>query len=195
MEYKKLTKDEIETVFDKMTGYGLDLLQDVIEAWQYDHEEDGKILKQAYNDIRQNKKESEYGLSTPRSLIIGVKKSLKDMDSKQLSFIEEILEIDPYDVFGDNPYMSYDIDEDLQKEYVGVSPYEEICGYVNKERERRLSYFVNTGDLFDKRYKKSMGEKNNLVNIDTNELFSKRYKKSMSKKLTYKSDDFSSYSK
>jgi hypothetical protein len=55
------------------------------------------------------------------------------MDSKQLSFIEEILEIDPYDVFGDNPYMSYDIDEDLQKEYVGVSPYEEICGYVNKD--------------------------------------------------------------
>jgi len=194
MTYKNLTKEEMKTVFNKMTGYGLDLLGDVIEAWQFNHEEDGTLLKKVYDDVRESKKQQEFEENTTAySQIIGLKNSLKNMDGRQLTFIEDILELDPYDVFGNNPYL-VDEDEDYQKENIGVNPYREICEYVNRERERRLSYFVNTADLFDQRFKKSMAEKNDLINNDQKGLYSKRFNRSVDGKSTYESGNFSSYS-
>ena len=165
MEYKNLTKGEIETIFDKMNGYGLDLLKDVIEAWQFNHEEDGSILKNAFDDMydmKLNAEKDEY--KTPLSLTRGLKKSLKSMEDFELAFLEELLELDPYEVFGDNPYVSYDVDEDYNMENIGVNPYDEIRRYVMEERKFRTdSNPVNV--MFSKRFKKSMSLKNSNISI------------------------------
>lgn len=179
--FKNLSKGEIETVFDKLTYYGLDLLGDVIEAWQYDHEEDSTILKKAYVEILEIKEHDEMDeYNTPRTIVNGLKKSLVSMTDKELKFLEDLLDLDPSEVFQENPYTDYKDEEiDFEAETVGVNPYKEISEYVSNERERRLKVCLNSSSLFRGRFKCSMSKTNQYINNDPNELFSKRFKKSM----------------
>ena len=204
--FRGLAKGEIETVFDKLTGYGLDLLGDVVSAWQYDHEEDSKILMNAYLDMRAVKEHDE------RDAYITPLSQVSELTEKELQFMEDILEIDPYN---DNPYTNnknYEGQEDFESETVGINPYDEIRKYVDQERQFRFEVSNNSSNLFYKRYYVSMLNSKKIVdtnelfqrrfnrsmyngNVDTNELFSNRFNKSMQKKLGYNPGDLSPYSK
>ena len=151
MEYKNMNEKEIRTTFDKLTLYGLDLLYEVVEAWQFNYEEDGKILKKAYIDVLEVKSYDNFDENNEPSVKVRrLKKSLADLNEKELAFLEDLLELDPFEVFIDNPYTSN------EKEDIGISQYEEMCKHVRNERNKRESLNVRTKKLFYKRYTKSM---------------------------------------
>ena len=211
--FKGLIKGEIESVFDQLNGYGLDLLSDVISAWGYDHEEDSEMLINEYNDMRELKEDEEKNeYLPPLAKIRGLKKALSNLTEKELQFLEDLLEIDPY---MDNPYTNYkkyEGQEPFDIETVGINPYDEIRRYVEYERNQRFKTSNNTSVLFATRYNRSMHKNEKPIdtaekfsrrynrsmyggNVDTNNNFSKRFERSMKLKKTYKPGDLSPYSR
>ena len=103
--FKGLTENQIASIFDQLNMYGMNLLFPTVLAWEYDHEEDASILRRAYDDMLELKEDNpkeEY--RTPRSNVFGLRKALSGLTNKELNFIDKLLELDPDDVFVNNPY-------------------------------------------------------------------------------------------
>ena len=103
--FKGFTKGQIESVFDQLNMYGMELIFSTVEAWQYDHSEDASILREAYDDMFELKKndsneENRKRITDRRRLM----KSLIGLSDNEFNFVDALLELDPDDVFVNNPY-------------------------------------------------------------------------------------------
>lgn len=133
-KYMNLKVKEMEKLFKKINSYGLGLLEGSIEALQYNYDEDASLLKEAYTNaiaVREIvDKDQEQSLPVKRAIL---RKSLKKITDKELKFMNDLLELDPSDVFN-NPYNStnYDINSGFNKD-----PYYEIRSYVIDEENVR----------------------------------------------------------
>lgn len=133
-KYMGLTQNEMEELFKKINSYGLGLLEGSIEALQYNYDEDGELLQNAYNNAYAQREVEEglntQGLNVKKAIL---RKSLKKITDKELKFMNDLLELDPSDVFN-NPYNStnYDINSGFNKD-----PYYEITSYVIDEENVR----------------------------------------------------------
>lgn len=133
-KYMNLKVKEMEKLFKKINSYGLGLLEESIEALQYNYDEDASLLKEAYTNafavreiVDRNNEQS-----LPVKIAI-LRKSLKKISDKELKFMKNLLKLDPSEVFN-NPYNStnYDINSGFNKD-----PYYEIRSYVIDEENIR----------------------------------------------------------
>jgi len=133
-KYMNLKVKEMEKLFKKINSYGLGLLEGSIEALQYNYDEDASLLKEAYTNAIAVREivDRDQEQSLPVKIAI-LRKSLKKITDKELKFMNDLLELDPSDVFN-NPYNSinYDINSGFNKD-----PYYEIRSYVIDEENVR----------------------------------------------------------
>lgn len=133
-KYMNLKVKEMEKLFKKINSYGLGLLEGSIEALQYNYDEDASLLKEAYTNAIAVREivDRDQEQSLPVKIAI-LRKSLKKITDKELKFMNDLLELDPSDVFN-NPYNStnYDINSGFNKD-----PYYEIRSYVIDEENIR----------------------------------------------------------
>ena len=133
-KYMNLKVKEMEKLFKKINSYGLGLLEESIEALQYNYDEDASLLKEAYTNAIAVREivDRDQEQSLPVKIAI-LRKSLKKISDKELKFMNDLLELDPSDVFN-NPYNStnYDINSGFNKD-----PYYEIRSYVIDEENVR----------------------------------------------------------
>ena len=137
-KYMGLTQNEMEVLFKKLNCYGLGLLSDTVEALQFNYDEDGELLKNAYNNAYAQR-EVEEGLNTQELNVKKaiLRKSLKKLNKKELIFLKNVLDTDPIDVFN-NPYSR-------NNDYNSII--ENDCHY-------EMSVYVN-----DETYKRSLNKK------------------------------------
>ena len=136
-KYMNLKVKEMEELFKKINSYGLGLLEGSIEALQYNYDEDASLLKEAYTNAIAVREivDRDQEQSLPVKITI-LRKSLKKITDKELKFMNDLLELDPSDVFN-NPYNStnYDINSGFNKD-----PYYEIRSYViDEENDRKMN--------------------------------------------------------
>ena len=164
--FKRFTKDQIESVFDQLNLYGLELLMITVLAWEYNHEEDASILGDAYFDmyeLKENDPNEEY--RTPYSNRRGLKASLIKLENKEIEFLDELLDLDPNDVFVNNSYYDANDYEDVtvtSEQYI-FRKYLEIAK-LEKEKIEAAKKLLLTGysdeaKKFNLRFKRSMNNK------------------------------------
>ena len=192
--FKGLTENQIASIFDQLNMYGMNLLFPTVLAWEYDHEEDASILRRAYDDMLELKEDNpkeEY--RTPRSNVFGLRKALSGLTNKELNFIDKLLELDPDDVFVNNPYTDYNENDDYydyeysnENEIRYPTAREIMQKFVNVEKETRKDKKLYAKTASSKTISTTPSEPK------TAELFSKRYEKSLTLKRT--PDGFRPYS-
>ncbi len=208
LTYKGLTREELRNVFDSLNIYGMESLASVIEAWQYEYEEDGTILKEVFDSV---KEEKERNLSNrdrnPISDREELRRSLSALSDKEFDFIGDLLELDPDEVFMHNPmeeYYGVEYVEDACEEEYDEEPYIIFKGiYSDLAEERVVKKFINSKPtkgaklmkeseaLFNQRFNKSLetAKKEKMAPKDP---FTKRYTKSLTAQK--KKDGFRPYS-
>lgn len=140
--YRGLKIEEIENIFKKLSLYGLDLFGDSIEALQYEHDEDGAILKKAYENARDYKISTEgIDRSKTEKKIEILEDILKELEEDEIEYLNELLETDPIDVFN-NPLIDTSSYNRTTKTsflpfYEHPEPYDTIAGLVADEIYRR----------------------------------------------------------
>lgn len=157
MKFKGFTKGQIESVFDQLNLYGLELIHTTVLAWEYEHSENSNILIEAYNDmfeLKEQDQNEEY--RTPLSNKRGLTKALLELSDNEFNFVDALLELNPDDVFVHNPYDNMGDYEDTPS----ISEQDILRKYVEEakiEREkRRIKESVpNTANKFSLRYKRS----------------------------------------
>lgn len=161
--FKGFTKGQIESVFDQLNMYGMELLSETVLAWEYDHEEDASILREAYDDmfeLKENDPREEY--RTPYSNKRGLKSSLTNMEDNEIEFLDKLIELDPDDVFVQNPYydesdyedVSVTSEQDIFRKYL-----EEAKLYIAKRKLLKMKSFSEDAKKFDLRFNRSMTKK------------------------------------
>lgn len=165
--YKGLTMDELKTIFDSFNMYGLELLAPVVEAWQYEHEDDGEVLKEAFDSVYEEKEENQH--NRERNFVDdqeGLKRTLRSLNNKEFEFVGELLELNPDDVFMHNPMESY-CDEVIDEDYFDYfeenseldeeEPFVILKGvFTDIEEERMINRVTNSNSGFNKRFIKSL---------------------------------------
>ena len=151
-KYMNLKVKEIEELFKKINSYGLGLLEGSIEALQYNYDEDASLLKEAYTNAIAVREivDRDQEQSLPVKITI-LRKSLKKITDKELKFMNDLLELDPSDVFN-NPYNStnYDINSGFNKD-----PYYEIRSYViDEENDRKMNKNTKKSKIKKQKIKK-----------------------------------------
>ena len=155
--FKGFTKGQIESVFDQLNMYGMELIFSTVEAWQYDHSEDASILREAYDDMLELKEndpneENRKKITDRRRLM----KSLIGLSDNEFNFVDALLELDPDDVFVNNPYydesdygdVSVTSEQDILKEFVEEAK-------IEREKNRIKEYVPNTAKKFNLRFRRS----------------------------------------
>ena len=108
LTYKGLTREELRNVFDSLNLYGMESLVSVIEAWQYEYEEDGTILKEVFDSVKEEKERNLNNRDrNPISDREELRRSLSALSDKEFDFIGDLLELDPDEVFMHNPMEEY----------------------------------------------------------------------------------------
>lgn len=143
--FKDLSENDIEIILDELNIYGLELLEKVIYAWQYNCNDNSKVLKEAYKNVLSYKEEQkDRTFYSDRKLL---RKSLQGMTHRELKFLEELLSINPKEVINNKSHL-----EDYS--------YEKISKFVDEERKNRIN-----NNPFNKRFNKSMSLKNTGLSI------------------------------
>ena len=161
--FKGFTKGQIESVFDQLNMYGMGLLSETVLAWEYDHEEDASILREAYDDMLELKEDDpkeEY--RTPYSDRRGLKASLTNMEDDEIEFLDKLIELDPNDVFVNNPYYDESDYEDVpvkSTQDIFRKNLEEAKLNIAKRKLLKIKSLSDEAKKFDLRFKRSMNNK------------------------------------
>ena len=125
--YLGLTAKQMEKLFKKINCYGLNLLEESINAWQYDHHENGELLKGSYNNALATREVVDRDFEKTQTVKKAIlRKSLEKLTEKELKFMEDLLEVEPCEV--DNSFImdgyyeinSYIIDEGNRRKYNAI---------------------------------------------------------------------------